>query len=471
MKRIRARAISAVAVAGLVVAATSLTACSSNKSSGSGSTGGAGPAAAGDASGPVTITVGCEPPKTEPAEHAMFLADIATFEKANPGITVKGDDTAPCDDPTTFNAKLASGKMDNVFYAYYTDAANVMASGQAADIQRYASYVPALSSIAPNLVNLFRQNGTASGDLFGVPTFNYTLGLVYNRQLFSQAGLDPNNPPTTWDQVEADAKQIAALGNGIVGYGDYSSQNTGGWHFTAEMYSRNAQLVSPDGKSATVNNATGQAVLQTLHQMRWVDHSMGDKQLLQYNDLLQMMGAGKLGMYIGAPDNLTGVVDTFGGKYANLGEGPMPGDGGTLLGGDGYMFNKSDSPAQIIAGLKFLSFEFLTPGVGQFNWAGKAANKLPVGIPEPELWAPGSAMQAQTDALAKKYDNMPIANYSKYQSTYYGMKQYIEPPQSQAIYAQGDKVMAAVLTTNTTDYSGLLSTFSNQINSILANSQ
>jgi multiple sugar transport system substrate-binding protein len=66
---------------------------------------------------------------------------------------------------------------------------------------------------------------------------------------------------------------------------------------------------------------------------------------------------------------------------------------------------------------------------------------------------------------------MPIANYSKYQSTYYGMKQYIEPPQSQAIYAQGDKVMAAVLTTNTTDYSGLLSTFSNQINSILANSQ
>jgi len=52
----------------------------------------------------------------------------------------------------------------------------------------------------------------------------------------------------------------------------------------------------------------------------------------------------------------------------------MPGNGGTLLGGDGYMFNKKDTPAQIQAGIKFLNFEFLTPGAGQFNFArAKAA--------------------------------------------------------------------------------------------------
>ena len=56
-----------------------------------------------------------------------------------------GDDTNPCDDPTTFDAKLASGKMDNVFYTYFTDAANVINSGQAANIFKYASQVKSLA--------------------------------------------------------------------------------------------------------------------------------------------------------------------------------------------------------------------------------------------------------------------------------------------------------------------------------------
>ena len=30
-----------------------------------------------------------------------------------------------------------------------------------------------------------------------------TLGLMYNKQLFEEAGLDPEAPPTTWDEVRA----------------------------------------------------------------------------------------------------------------------------------------------------------------------------------------------------------------------------------------------------------------------------
>jgi hypothetical protein len=141
------------------------------------------------------ITVGCEPPKTQAAQRNFFLQDVAAFEKANPDVTVTGDDTNPCDDPTTFDAKLASGKMDNVFYTYFTDAANVISSGQAADISKYAGQVKNLSSIQPDLVNLYRQGGAAGGDLYGVPVSNYTLGLLYNTTLFKRAGLDPTQPP------------------------------------------------------------------------------------------------------------------------------------------------------------------------------------------------------------------------------------------------------------------------------------
>jgi multiple sugar transport system substrate-binding protein len=442
-----------------VIGAVSVTACSSSGSGGG--TSGSG--------GHVTITVGCEPPKTQAAQRSFFVQDVKLFEKANPNVTVVGDDTNPCDDPTTFNAKLASGKVDDVFYTYFTDAANVISSGQAANIAQYAGQVKNMSTIQPDLVNLYRQGGSAGGDLYGVPVSNYTLGLLYNTALFKRAGLDPNKPPTTWADVRADAKKISALGGGIVGYGDYSAANVGGWHFTAEMYSLGGSMVS--GKTASFDNATGMQVLTNLQQMRWTDKSMGSKQLLQYNDLPQMMGSGKLGMYVAAPDNVTYIHQEYGSAYSDLAMGPMPGNSGTLLGGDGYMFNKKDTPAQIQAGIKFLNFEFLTPGAGQFNFARAKAAGQPVGLPEPNIWQPGTSTARASTSDEDSNATIPVSNFAPYLQAAPNLKNEIEPPQAQAIYAQGDKVMAAVLTQPNPNLHQLLSTFSSQVNSILANAQ
>jgi multiple sugar transport system substrate-binding protein len=443
-----------------VIGAASLAACSSGGSSGSTSA---------SPSGHVSITVGCEPPKTQAAQRSFFVQDIKLFEKANPNITVTGDDTNPCDDPSTFDAKLASGKMDNVFYTYFTDAGNVISSGQAADISKYASQVKDLGSLQPDLVNLYRQGDSAGGALYGVPVSNYTLGLLYNKQLFQRAGLNPSQPPTTWAQVRADAKKISALGGGIVGYGDYSAANVGGWHFTAEMYSLGGSMVS--GNKASFDNATGMQLLKNLQAMRWTDNSMGSKQLLQYNDLPQLMGSGKLGMYVAAPDNVTYIHQEYGSSYSNLAEGPMPGDGGTLLGGDGYMFNKKDTPAQIEAGIKFLNFEFLTPGAGQFNYQRAKAASQPVGLPEPNIWTAGTSVAKSTNSDEDSNATIPVSNFTPYLNAAPQMKNEIEPPQAQAIYAQGDKVMAGVLTQRNANLQQLLNTFSAQVNSILANQQ
>ena len=57
------------------------------------------------------------------------------------------------------------------------------------------------------------------------------MSLTYNRTLFTQAGLDPDKPPTTWDEVRADAKTIADK-TGVAGYAEMATQNTGGWQLT-----------------------------------------------------------------------------------------------------------------------------------------------------------------------------------------------------------------------------------------------
>ncbi|MEK8108618.1 hypothetical protein NKG94_34220 [Micromonospora sp. M12] len=62
-------------------------------------------------------------------------------------------------------------------------------------------------------------------------------------------------------------------------------------------------MLTEDGKKADFNNAQGKQVLQNLKDMRYGDNSMGARQLLQWGDLLTNAGAGKVGMFIGAPDS------------------------------------------------------------------------------------------------------------------------------------------------------------------------
>ena len=61
------------------------------------------------ADGPVTITVGCQPPKSNPKEREAWDEDVAAFQKLHPNITIQSKDAFPCINPDTFQAKLAGG--------------------------------------------------------------------------------------------------------------------------------------------------------------------------------------------------------------------------------------------------------------------------------------------------------------------------------------------------------------------------
>jgi len=367
----------------------------------------------------------------------------------------------------TFQADLAAGTLPTVVAIPYTDVQGLIERKQLADITDVVKASPVGSKINPEVLKTVQDS---SGKIFGLPVQAYTMSLNYNRALFKQAGLDPDTPPATWADVVADAKKIAALGNGTVGYADYSAGNTGGWHFTAEMYSQGGHIVSDDGKKADFNNAAGLAVINNLKQMRWTDNDMGSKQLLQYNDTIEMMAGGKLGMTIGAPDYFKAMQSNYKADLTKYGMGAMPAGAngsGTLLGGDGYMFNKNDTPDQIKAGLLWLEFENLTPGKGQFNYERAKADGVAVGLPEPDLF---QGQTATTDETAKSsFATLPVDNFKPYIQATPNLKGNIEPPQAQAIYKVLDGLMSAVLTDKNADPQKLLDQYSSQVNSILAN--
>jgi multiple sugar transport system substrate-binding protein len=92
------------------------------------------------------------------------------------------------------------------------------------------------------------------GKTIAVPFSAEASVLYYNKDLFRQAGLDPEDPPSTWDEMTAAAEKITALGNG--NYGFYMSGNaTGGNLFTVTpyMYAGGADLLTEGAGSANID--------------------------------------------------------------------------------------------------------------------------------------------------------------------------------------------------------------------------
>jgi ABC-type glycerol-3-phosphate transport system substrate-binding protein len=415
--------------------------------------------------GPVTITVGCQPPKSNAKERTAWDADVAAFQKLHPNITIQSKDAFPCINPDTFQAKLAGGTQEDVFYVYYTDVQKIIKAKQAADISQYVGSVKAAKDLRPDVLGVFKDGDKT----YGLPRNNYNMGLVYNRKLFTQAGLNPDSPPTTWSEVQEAAKKIAALGPGYIGYGEYSAGNTGGWHFAAELYARGGSMVNDDGKTAAFNSDQGKAVLENLKKMRWDDNSMGSKQLLQWEDLMRMMGSGKLGMMVGAPDVVQSVNNDFQGKFEDYGVTAVPESEGnsSLSGGDGYMFNPKATPEKIKAGLLWLEFHELTPGQGQFNYARSKEQGRPVGLPIPDLYGDSAPGKQITD-LRKQYATVPVDHFAPYVAAQSNITNKLEPPKAQELYAVLDVAMSAVLTRKDADINKLLSDAESKANKILA---
>ena len=211
------------------------------------------------------------PGATQEAADALNL-QISQFQAKYPWITVESEEynwTAP-----TFTAALAAGTLPDVFTIPFTDGKGLIAQHQIVNIDSRVRALPYVDKFNPNVL----VNGQdADGKIWAVPTQAYGMSLTYNRTLFKEAGLDPDKPPTTWDEVRAAAKTIAEK-TGKAGFAEMATQNTGGWQLTTATYALGGrmQTVADDGKvTATVNNPATKAALQYLKDLRWTDNSMG----------------------------------------------------------------------------------------------------------------------------------------------------------------------------------------------------
>jgi len=201
--------------------------------------------------------------------------------------------------------------------------------------------------------------------------------LYFNKKAFQTAGLDPNSPPKTLDEVKSAAQKLKDSGAASqAGFG----MKLDPWYLEqwsalgAKTYVNNSNGRKSRATSTTFDNATGKEIFTFLNDM--VKSGLARTNAADGPpavDNLLGIGNGNFGMTIDTSGALGSIQQLLsGGQYPNveLGVGPMPGPtgkGGVLVGGAAnYIVNKS-SPEKQAAAWQFA--KFLNDPETQADWA------------------------------------------------------------------------------------------------------
>ncbi|HHT80363.1 MAG TPA: ABC transporter substrate-binding protein [Spirochaetales bacterium] len=194
------------------------------------------------------------------------------------------------------------------------------------------------------------------GELYGMP-FNCSNPIMfYNKDLFRAAGLDPNKPPTTWDELYEYSKKISALGSDIYGF---NIERGSGWISQGYTWQFGGEWIAPDNSTVLW---TDPAAVEALSFMQ----KMYNEGLAVYQGGNTMDFSGKVGMMIRSTATLT---DTIQSANYEVGVAPIPYKVRKQVpigGGSLYVF-ESATQAEKDAAWKFL--KFMGNKESQMYWA------------------------------------------------------------------------------------------------------
>lgn len=291
-------------------------------------------------------------------ETADVLQDLVSrFEEQHPNITVEA--RAPRNDDSTASVQqaLAAGNAPDVAQLVFGDLRYLVEDlGVAALDDLYGA--DEVRAALTGGAHPFQPEAAVLGDLdgktYGVPFVVSTPVLFYNADLFEQAGLDPADPPQTWDEIQHAAAAIARKTSAGGFYTTVADVISSDWAQQAFLRSNGGRAISEDGTELTWADAESVAAVQTLHDLA----AGGELIDSGTDDARDQMMRGKLGMLIDSSFVQSQLLEAAEGKFEVRSAGmpafgdrpPVPVNSGAAL------FVTSTDPTKQAAAWEFVKF-------------------------------------------------------------------------------------------------------------------
>jgi multiple sugar transport system substrate-binding protein len=355
--RIRKRAVGAVA--GLITASLALAACgssegssqssSSTSTSSTSATSATSSAAAGSSSDTTTstgtdagtaeqgvddgtkLTLWTRAPLEKQAK-ALVEAYNASHQNQVEATIVPNDDYV-----AKVGAAAGAGQLPDLFAADIVYVPNWTSQGLFADISDRIDGLPYADQLNQGHIDA----GTYDGKKYVTPFVLDLSVMMWNKDLYKEAGLDPEQGPTTVAEYVDHAKKVAALGKDGVS-GSYFGGNCGGclvFTWFPMIWASGDQVMNAEGTESLLASDTAKTVYNAYKDLVNTPNGLGDG----YRDetgatWVAGFQEGKVGV-MPYPATLLGTAS----ESVDVGVAPLPGvDGGesTFVGGDGIGISK-----------------------------------------------------------------------------------------------------------------------------------
>ncbi|NGZ75371.1 ABC transporter substrate-binding protein [Saccharibacillus alkalitolerans] len=262
---------------------------------------------------------------------------------------------------------MGSGTGPTMIQTYEIGSRFMIDSGAITPMQQFIdaeSYD--VSHLEENILGYY----TFDDRLYSMPFNTSNPILYYNKDAFKAAGLDPENPPKTYAEVEAAAKKLTK--DGMTG-GSFAIY---GWFMEQLLANQGAELLNhSNGRDGMADEAQlGQpAAVSTVEWWKkMVDEGVMLNLGRKTDDTKKAFAAGQIAMTLDSTASLRGIVQAAEGKF-EVGTAPLPkpteadaDKGGVVVGGASLWILNDRPEEEQQAAWKFI--KFLAEPKTQAHW-------------------------------------------------------------------------------------------------------
>lgn len=214
----------------------------------------------------------------------------------------------------------------------------------------------------------FMKNSQTGGKTWGIPFQRSTIVMYWNKDLFREAGLDPQRPPQTWAEFVDMGKKLTkrdAAGNVTTWGVQVPSSGFPYWLFQAFTTQNGVELMNPEGTQTRYDHP---AVIEALQY--WVDlsrkHQVHPPGVVEWGTTPRDFFERKAAIIWTTTGNLTNIRNNA--KF-DFGVAMLPAgkQRGTPTGGGNFYVAKRTTPAEREAAMKFV--RWMTTPERAAEWA------------------------------------------------------------------------------------------------------
>ncbi|MFC4388895.1 ABC transporter substrate-binding protein [Gracilibacillus marinus] len=176
---------------------------------------------------------------------------------------------------TKFHTVAGTDSAPTMIQVFEIGTMSMINSGQIEPIQNYVDKDGYdMSGLEENIINYYKIDGK----FYSMPFNSSTPVMYYNKDAFEAAGLDPENPPATYEEIQEASKKIKENNPEMKGF----ALQAYGWLFEQLLANQGALLMNNDNGRTDTPTEIGFTEEQGKSIFNWVNQMIEDDTFANY---------------------------------------------------------------------------------------------------------------------------------------------------------------------------------------------